>query len=82
MNNYYCSQKFNRGYPVALLISSSTSQLTLKRFLDETKRRYSDSFKVNCVITDDDNTWWNTFTAIFGDSKHLLCKWHITCAWR
>ena len=34
------------------------------------------------VLKDDDNTGWNAFTSVFGQSKHLLCKWHITRAWR
>ena len=33
-------------------------------------------------MTGDGNTGWNAFTAVFGESKHLLCKWHITRAWR
>ena len=55
--------KFNRGYPVAWLISSNTSELTLKCFLEETKSRYSDSFNVNCVIT---------MTTIQGGTRLLL----------
>ena len=74
--------EFNRGYPVAWSISNHTDELTLRLFLEEIKSRCSDSFKVNCVMTDDDNTGWNAFTAVFGESKHLLCKWHITRAWR
>ena len=51
------------------------------------KKRCPENFKVNCVMTiivlkDDDNTGWNAFTSVFGESKHLLCKWHITRAWR
>ena len=30
-------------------------------------------------MTGDDSTEW---TSVFGESKHLLCKWHITRAWR
>ena len=33
-------------------------------------------------MTDDNNTVWNAFTVIFGESKYLSCKWHITCACR
>ena len=51
------------------------------------KKRCPENFKVNCVMTiivlkDDDNTGWNAFTSVFGETKHLLCKWHITRAWR
>ena len=33
-------------------------------------------------MTDDDNTGWNAFTSVFGQSKHLLCKLHTTRSWR
>ena len=33
-------------------------------------------------MRDDDNTGRNAFISVFGESEHLLCKWHITWAWR
>ena len=39
--------EFNRGYPVAWLISNHADELTLRPFLEEIKGRCSDSFKVN-----------------------------------
>ena len=74
--------EFNRGYPVGRLISNHVNELTLRPFLEEIRKRCPKNFKVNCVMTDDDNTCWNAFTSVFGESKHLLCKWHITRAWR
>ena len=74
--------EFNRGYPVGWLISNHADELTLRPFLEEIKKRCSENFKVNCVMADDDNTGWNAFTSVFGESKHLLCKWQITKAWR
>ena len=72
--------EFNRDYPFAWLISNHTNELTFRPFFEEIKSRCSYSFKVNCVMNDEGNTVWNGFTAAFGESKHLLCKWHITCA--
>ena len=33
-------------------------------------------------MTDDDNSGWNAFKAVFGYSNHLLCKWHIVRSWK
>ena len=34
-------------------------------------------------MTDDNNNGWNAFTNVLGSVEHhLLCKWHITRAWR
>lgn len=33
-------------------------------------------------MTDDYNIGWNAFASVFGESKHLLCKWHLTRTWR
>ena len=71
--------EFNRGYPIGCLISNHADELTLRPFLEEIKKRCPESFKINCVMTiivlkDDDNTGWNAFTSVFGESKHLLCK--------
>ena len=34
-------------------------------------------------MTDDDNSGWNAFINVFGSAEHhLLCKCHITRAWR
>ncbi|XP_057301394.1 uncharacterized protein LOC130635887 [Hydractinia symbiolongicarpus] len=74
--------EFNKGYPVGWLISNRNDELTLRPFLEEIKSRCPDDFTVNCLMTDDDNSGWNAFSAVFGETKHLLCKWHITRAWR
>ena len=74
--------EFNRCYPLVWLISNHADELTLRPFLEEKKKRSPENFKVDCVMRDDDNTGWNAFPSVFGESKHLLCKWHITRAWR
>ena len=50
------SDEFNRGYPVGWLISNHADEVTLRPFLEEIKKRCPENFKVNCVMTDDDNT--------------------------
>ncbi|XP_057312271.1 uncharacterized protein LOC130653773 [Hydractinia symbiolongicarpus] len=74
--------EFNKGYPVGWLISNRNDELTLRPFLEEIKSRCPGDFTVNCLMTDDDNSGWNAFSAVFGETKHHLCKWHITRAWR
>ena len=72
--------EFNRGYPIGWLISNNANELTLRRFFEEIKKRCHENFKVIYVMTDDDNTGWNAFTSVFGESQHLLCKLHTTRA--
>ena len=33
-------------------------------------------------MTDDYNSGWNAFKAVFGYSKHSLCKWHVVRSWK
>ncbi|XP_047129782.1 uncharacterized protein LOC124809824 [Hydra vulgaris] len=72
--------EFKRGYPVAFLISNHADEQTITPFLEEIKRRCNNSVKVNAVMTDD-LSGWNAFTNVFGDVRHLLCKWHKKRAW-
>ena len=75
--------EFNKGYRIRFFISNHTDELSLKTFLEEIKKRCPEDLKINTVITNDDNSGWNAFTNIFGSVEHhLLCKWHITRAWR
>nr|XP_047136129.1 uncharacterized protein LOC124813297 [Hydra vulgaris] len=74
--------EFKRGYPVAFLISNHADEQTITPFLKEIKRRCNNSVKVNAVMTDDDLSGWNAFTNVFGDVRHLLCKWHKKREWR
>ncbi|XP_065642691.1 uncharacterized protein LOC136074313 [Hydra vulgaris] len=73
---------FKRGYPVAFLISNHADEQIITPFLEEIKRRCNHSVKVNAVMTDDDFSGWNSFNNVFGDVRHLLCKWHVKRAWR
>ncbi|XP_065647824.1 uncharacterized protein LOC136077117 [Hydra vulgaris] len=72
---------FKRGYPVAFLISNKSDEQIITPFLEEIKRRCNHSVKVNAVMTDD-LSGWNSFNNVFGDVRHLLCKWHVKRAWR
>ena len=69
-----------QGYPVTWLISNYMDELTIRTFIKEVKSRCWDSFKVNCVMPNDNNTGRNVLAVVFGESKHFLCKWHITHA--
>ena len=80
--NLVVPDEFNKGYPVGHLISNHADELVLTPFFEEIKARCKDGFKINAVMTDDDNSGWNAFTNVFGESRHLLCKWHIKRAWR
>ena len=62
---------------MAFLISNHEDGLTLRPFLEEIKKRCEGDIKINAVMTDDDNAGWNAFKNTFGESKHLLFKWHI-----
>ena len=47
----------------------------------EIKKRCPPDFTSNACMTDDDNSGWNALTSVFGEWRHLLCKWHIHRAW-
>ncbi|XP_065662089.1 uncharacterized protein LOC136084856 [Hydra vulgaris] len=79
--NLLVRDDFKRGYPVAFLISNHADEQTITPFLEEIKRRCNHSVKVNAVMTDDDLSGWNSFNNVFGDVRHLLCKWHVKRAW-
>ena len=77
------ADEFNKGYPVGFFISNHADELSLIPFLEEIKKRCPEDLKINTVITDDDSSGWNAFSNVFGSvEQHLLCKWHITRAWR
>ena len=77
------ADEFNKGYPVGFFISNHADELSFRPFLEEIKKRCPEGLKINTGMTDDDNSGWNAFTNVFGSVEHhLLCKWHITRAWR
>lgn len=82
LTNIVVPDEFGKGYPVAHLISNHADELTLRPFLEEIKSRCPADLKINCIMTDDDNSGWNAITSIFGESKHLLCRWHIHRSFR
>ena len=58
-------------------------QLFLRPLLEEIKKRCPKDLEINTIMTDDDNSGWNAFINVFGSAEHhLLCKCHITRAWR
>ncbi|XP_065899007.1 uncharacterized protein [Dysidea avara] len=34
------------------------------------------------MMTDDDNTGWSAARNVFGEIRHLLCRWHVDRAWK
>ena len=75
--------EYSKGYPVAHLISNREDELTLYYFFEAIKGHCDNVLKINAVMTDDDNTGWAAFRAVFGeDVHHLLCKWHVHRSWR
>lgn len=80
--NFIVPDEFNKGYPVAHLISNKADELTQRPFLEEIKKRCAPDFKPNVIMTDDDNTSYNAFKNVFGSEIHFLCKWHIKRAWK
>ena len=80
--NFVVPDEFNKGYPVAHLISNKSDELTQRPFLAAIKERCSSEFQPNVVMTDDDNTSFNAFRNVFGSNIHFLCKWHVKRAWK
>ena len=73
--------EFGKGYPVAHLISNRQDETVMTLFFQAIRSRIG-NISVNALMTDDDNTGWNAFSAVFGSIvRHLLCKWHIHRAW-
>jgi hypothetical protein len=74
--------EFCEGFPVAWCLSTREDQAVLNIFFGELKRR-NGSINPSWVMTDDAeqfySCWRNTFQ---GDSRKLLCHWHVDRAWR
>lgn len=77
--------EYNKGYPIAFLISNSRDETVLFYFFREIQNRVqSDNGKVNvnAVMTENSCNEYYAFRSVFGeDVKHLLCKWNLHRAW-
>ena len=81
--NLVVQDEFNRGYVVGHLISNKEDEKSLFYFFDAIKHKCNADFKVNALMTDDDNAEWSAFKKVFGENvNHLLCHWHIKRSWR
>ena len=81
--NLLVPDEFNKGYPVGHLICNRSDELVLRPFFEEIKKRCPPDLKIGALMTDDDNSGWNAFRAVFGDDfPHFLCIWHVHRTWR
>ena len=79
------------GQPVAWCLSDRESSDVIEEFLRSVQAK-SPLISVNVMMTDDgmtfytvlmfkshftDNTGWSAARNVFGDIKHLLCRWHV-----
>ena len=86
-NQYVISLKvldeYNKGYPVAFLISNSRDETVLFYFFKEVQNRVlNENVQVNAVMTENSCNEYYAFRSVFGeDVKHLLCKWNLHRAW-
>ena len=64
--------EINKGNPVGFFISNYADELSLRPFLEETKKRCPEDLKINTIMTDDDNSGNNAFTNVFG-------QWNTIC---
>lgn len=76
--------EFEVGFPVAFLISSSTTTQVLSVFY----RSIRDALGVSCLtsdvfMSDDDPAMYNAWRDVFGaPDRRILCTWHVNRAWR
>ena len=72
--NLVVPDEFGKGYPVGHLIANHEDEITQTPFFEVIKSKCPADFKINCLITDDDNSRWNAITSVFGD----ICCVHGT----
>lgn len=75
--------EYNKGYPVAFLLSNSKEETVLFYFFREMQNRVQDvELKINSVMTENSCNEYYAFRSVFGEQvKHLLCKWNLHRAW-
>lgn len=75
---------FGNGMATAFCLSSNTSQIELKDFLEAVVKAM-DGIKIaaRVLMTDNDSSFYNAWVEVMGPAEHrLLCSWHIDQAWR
>ena len=70
---------YGQAVPIAFLITSDGRMDTLKIFLNEFKKIYP---WVGTFMTDNDDAEIGAIEAVYPESNHLLCWWHILRNWR
>ena len=69
------------GVPVAWMLMSSGTEVTIKYFLNFVKLR-SSQISPAVIMTDRDKAQMNAISAVYPDSTVLLCWWHVLRAIR
>ena len=69
------------GVPVAWMLMSSSTEATIKYFLNFVKLR-SPQISPAVIMTDRDKAQINAISAVYPDSTVLLCWWHMLRAIR
>ncbi|XP_072026576.1 uncharacterized protein [Amphiura filiformis] len=72
-----------QGYGVAHLIANRIDEHLLYYFIKAIKERCGEGFEPSVIMTDEDNTGYGVFQAVFPGVTftHLFSKWHIHRAW-
>ena len=52
---------FGKGYSVGHLISNRSNEEVQSPFLEAIKKKCTENFEINALMTDDDNSGWNAF---------------------
>jgi hypothetical protein len=69
------------GLPVAWAISTREDTTILVQFLKSIHERTGD-LNVNCFMSDCADQYYAAWSSVFGQTKRLLCIWHVDKAWR
>ena len=72
-----------QGYAVAHLIANRIDEHLLYYFVKAIKERCGEEFQPLTIMTDEDNTGYGVFQAVFPGAtfNHLCSKWHVHRAW-
>lgn len=76
--------EFGNGMATAFCLSSNTSQVEWKTFLEVVLEAMEGvPIAARVVMTDNDSSFYNAWVKVMGPVQHrLLCSWHIDQAWR
>lgn len=79
--------EYGNGVLAAFCISSGSSEVEWTTFLTAVKEAIAErenctSLTANCLMTDNDPSFFHAWTKVIGPVKHrLLCSWHVDQAW-